>query len=84
MQIGRVSALPQFGKLQSEGESSGNDRKDLQDRPTFQAAVVCDAIHLLTGDLKHFGYLMNRPDETFGVVVQTVSDFLDGLVDRDD
>ena len=49
-----------------------------KDIPIFQAAVVCDASHLLTGDLKDFGPLMNRPEETSGILVQTVSDFLDG------
>jgi len=47
-----------------------------KDRPIFQAAIACDATHLLTGDLKDFGPLMNRPEETFGVVIQTVADFL--------
>ena len=47
-----------------------------KDRPVFQAAVASDASHLLTGDMKDFGDLMNRPEETFGIVVQTVADFL--------
>ena len=47
-----------------------------KDRPIFQAAVAFDATHLLTGDMKDFGAFMNRPQETFGIVVQTVSDFL--------
>ena len=50
-----------------------------KDRPIFQAALSCRATHLLTGDLKDFGPFMNRPDETFGVVVQTVAEFLAGL-----
>lgn len=47
-----------------------------KDRPIFQGAVASQATHLLTGDLKHFGYLMNRPEATFGIVVQTIADFL--------
>ena len=50
-----------------------------KDRPIFQAALGCRASHLLTGDLKHFGPLMNRPDETFGVLVQTIAEFLESL-----
>ena len=48
-----------------------------KDRPVFQAARGCGASHLLTGDLKHFGPLMNCPDETFGIHVQTIANFLD-------
>ena len=47
-----------------------------KDRPIFQAAVASGATHLLTGDLKDFGPFMNRPEETFGILVQTVADFL--------
>ena len=47
-----------------------------KDRPIFQAAVAWDATHLLTGDMKDFGAFMNKPEETFGIVVQTVADFL--------
>ena len=50
-----------------------------KDRPIFQAAAACEASHLLTGDLKDFGPLMNRPEHTSGIRIQTVSDFLDGL-----
>ena len=52
-----------------------------KDRPIFQAAVACGATHLLTGDLKDFGALMNQPGKTFGVLVQTVADFLESLMD---
>ena len=51
----------------------------VKDRPIFQAALGCGASHLLTGDLKHFGPLMNRTDETMGVHVQTIAQFLDSL-----
>ena len=47
-----------------------------KDRPIFQAAEAGHATHLLTGDLRDFGSLMNRPDETFGILVQTVAEFL--------
>ena len=47
-----------------------------RDRPIFQAALACEATHLLTGDLRDFGPFMNRPEETFGIMVQTVADFL--------
>ena len=45
--------------------------------PSSKAALACRATHLLTGDLKDFGRFMNRPDETLGVRVQTVAEFLD-------
>ena len=47
-----------------------------KDRPVFQAAAAWPATHLLTGDLKEFGALMNRPEATFGIVIQTVAEFL--------
>lgn len=50
-----------------------------KDRPIFQAALGCGASHLLTGDLKHFGPLMGRPQDTCGVVIQTVAAFLASL-----
>ena len=50
-----------------------------KDRPIFQAAAACHATHLLTGDLKDFGPFMNRREETFGVLVQTVAEFLKSL-----
>ncbi len=52
-----------------------------KDRPIFQAAVACGASHLLTGDLKDFGRFMDRPDETFDIVVQTVARFLDSVME---
>ena len=53
-----------------------------KDRPIFQAAVACGATHLLTGDRKDFGPFMNRPEETFGIVVQTVADFLQSTLEQ--
>ena len=47
-----------------------------RDRPIFQAAAACRATHLLTGDLKDFGPLMNRSEDTSGVHVLTVAGFL--------
>ena len=48
-----------------------------KDAVIFQAAITCGATHLLTGDLRHFGSLMNRPEATFSIIVQTVADFLE-------
>ena len=45
----------------------------------FQAAAACRATHLLAGDSRDFGPLMNRPETTSGVHVLTVADFLDYL-----
>ena len=46
-----------------------------KDRPIFAAALKAGATHLLTGDRRHFGAWMNRPTESGGVLVQTVSEF---------
>lgn len=48
----------------------------LKDQPIYRAAKGCLADRLLTGDFKDFGFLMNRPDLTGGMVVQSVADFL--------
>ncbi len=42
----------------------------------FTAAHNCGATHLLTGDLKHFGPYIDRPEDTLAVRTQTVSGFL--------
>lgn len=47
-----------------------------KDQPVFQAALSCEATHLLTGDLRDFGPFMNRPDMTHGVRIQTTAEFL--------
>lgn len=47
-----------------------------KDQPIFQAALICRATHLLTGDIKDFGRFMNQPEDTFNVCIQTVADFL--------
>jgi len=51
-----------------------------KDRPILEAAIYCRATHLLTGDIKDFGPFMNNPSLTGGVVIQTVSEFLDGIM----
>ena len=50
-----------------------------KDRPILEAAIRNQATHLLTGDLKDFGAVMNRPRQTAGIVIQTVADFLSSL-----
>ena len=50
-----------------------------KDRPIFQAAVAWGATHLLTGDIRDFGRFMDDPEATSGIVVQTVSAFLDSV-----
>ena len=50
-----------------------------KDRPIMEAAIRRRATHLLTGDLKDFGALMNKPRQTAGVVIQTVAEFLSSL-----
>ena len=47
-----------------------------KDRPILQAALASRSTHLLTGDIRDFGSFMNRPDETFGILIQTVAEFL--------
>ncbi|OGP35324.1 MAG: hypothetical protein A2X88_02565 [Deltaproteobacteria bacterium GWC2_65_14] len=49
-----------------------------KERPILEAAIRCKATHLLTGDRKHFGPFMNRPDLSSGVTIQTVGEFLGG------
>ena len=45
----------------------------------MEAAIRSQATHLLTGDLKDFGALMNKPRQTAGIVIQTVAEFLSSL-----
>jgi uncharacterized protein len=49
------------------------------DAVIFQAAMACRATHLLTGDIRHFGPFMNRPDVTGAVIIQTAAEFLAAL-----
>jgi len=48
-----------------------------KDRPILEVAIHCKASHLLTGDIKNFGPCMNKPNLSGGVVIQTVSEFLE-------
>ena len=50
-----------------------------KDEPIFLSAVGARCTHLLTGDLKDFGRFMNAPERTFGVLIQTVAEFLSKL-----
>jgi predicted nucleic acid-binding protein len=52
-----------------------------KDRPILHAAIAARASHLLTGDRRHFGPHMNRPELTGGVTIQTVAQFLESLPD---
>ena len=50
-----------------------------KDCPIYRAAHGCRATHLLTGDIRDFGTLMNQPNKTDGLVIQTVAQFLETL-----
>jgi hypothetical protein len=50
-----------------------------KDRPIFRAALASGASHLLTGDIRDFGPFMNRPEQTFGILIQTVAEFLESV-----
>ncbi len=50
-----------------------------KDRPIMLSALQIGATHLLTGDQRHFGRVMNRPKQTKGVLIQTPSQFLDAI-----
>lgn len=50
-----------------------------KDCPIYLAAHGCHATHLLTGDIRDFGPLMNQPKKTGGLIIQTVAQFLDKL-----
>lgn len=50
-----------------------------KDCAIFQAAATCRATHLLTGDIKHFGPMMNRPETSFSIIIQSVADFIKSL-----
>ena len=51
-----------------------------KDRSILEVAIQCKATHLLTGDIKDFGPFMNNANLTGGVVIQTVSEFLDSFM----
>jgi len=71
--------LPQIQIVAAKGSASIPVGLVEKDQPIFQAAVTCRATHLLTGDMKHFGEWMNKPGATFGIIVQTVAQFLESL-----
>ncbi|MEA1049040.1 PIN domain-containing protein [Lamprobacter modestohalophilus] len=50
-----------------------------KDCPIYRAARACQADVLLTGDIRDFGFLMNAPDKTEGMCIQTVAEFLERL-----
>lgn len=50
-----------------------------KDIPILVTALRARCSHLLTGDRRHFGKLMNRPKSTAGIIIQTVSEFLASL-----
>jgi predicted nucleic acid-binding protein len=50
-----------------------------KDRPILLSAIKAQCSHLLTGDLKHIGKHMNKPQKTRGVHILTVSAFLANL-----
>ncbi len=50
-----------------------------KDQPVFLSALRTKATHLLTGDLKDFGAHMNKPEESVGIIIQTVAEFLASL-----
>ncbi len=74
-----MESLAQFAighESRSHACPGGLPRKDC---PIYLAAHGCRATHLLTGDIKDFGPLMNQPDTTDGLVIQTVAQFLGTL-----
>lgn len=50
-----------------------------KDWPIYRAAHACQADVLVNGDLRDFGTLMNRPDRTDGLLIQTTADVLNTL-----
>lgn len=71
-----LEALTLIGAHKAHGCPAGLAVKD---QPIYQAAVESRATHLLTGDIKDFGAFMNRPEDTNGMIIQTVADFLASL-----
>ncbi len=50
-----------------------------KDKPIFESAMQTQSTHLLTGDMKDFGRFMNMPEETEGIIIQTVAEFIDEI-----
>lgn len=48
-----------------------------KDVPIFLSARGAECTHLLTGDRKDFGKHMNVPNQTSGIIIQTVAEFLE-------
>ena len=74
------SLMAEVAKVPSKSGQTCPIPLSQKDRPILDTAIQCKATHLLTGDVKDFGPFMNRPNLTSGVVIQTVSEFLAGLV----
>jgi hypothetical protein len=71
--LGRLTLVAQ------PGPSTMSIRLPEKDQPIFLAARAARATHLLTGDLKHFGPAMNKPQLSDGILIQTVAEFLASL-----
>jgi len=79
--LGRLDALiERFGRVLTVLEGDCPVELPPKDKPILLSAMGGECSHLLTGDLKHFGRFMNQPRKTKGIVVQTVSQFLDARV----
>ena len=50
-----------------------------KDWPIYRAALACQANVLVTGDLRDFGPLMNDPERSGGLLIQTAADFLNSI-----
>ncbi|NWG30736.1 MAG: PIN domain-containing protein [Rhodocyclaceae bacterium] len=53
-----------------------------KDQPIWAACHAARCTHLLTGDLKDFGPHMNQPEQTGGIVIQTVGEYLAAFLHR--
>jgi hypothetical protein len=78
--------LPRFKELTAHFETGREsparttpNALPAKDRPICRAAHGCRATHLLTGGIRDFGPLMNQPEQTGGLVIQTVGQFLGSL-----
>ena len=80
------AALPSLVKLLTVFDTGPDSPKHAcpanlpeKDCPIYLAAHGCRATHLLTGDIRDFGPLMNQAKKTDGLVIQTVAQFLEAL-----
>jgi len=71
--LGAITIVPE------RSDSFCPDKLEEKDRPIFQAAYACGASHLITGDITHFGALMNKPGKTNGIIILTPALFLSSL-----